>query len=237
MDLTCQRIVMNKKTHVFGISFFCSASVFAGTIGPLLDARMDRGFYIGGDVGVANLLDKESTLYVPGSYDTHQFSATGFVGGGMIGYDYDFNDRLKLGVEGFIQGTALNIAAKQLYGTQPSYRVNMRYNTGVRVLPGYAFSPDTIGHVLLGYSYAKFHLNDNGNYGFINQNVSSNGFQSGLGIRVPCYFKNLSLRGDMIYTTYAANTALGLSSALAPQNYHNNFATLEGNLSLIYKFL
>lgn len=44
----------------------------------------------------------------------------------------------------------------------------MRYNTGVRILPAYEFSPGTIGHILLGYSYGKFKISDNGVYGYIN---------------------------------------------------------------------
>ena len=76
-----------------------------------------------------------------------------------------------------------------------------------------------------------------GDYGFIKTGISANGFQSGLGMKIPCYFKNLFLRGDVMYTTYGSKTSLGLSSSLTPLNYHNNFATLEGNLSLIYKFL
>lgn len=230
------RIVMGMRIYFYGIGLL-SSTVFAGTIGPVVATEPYNGIYIGGDIGVANLNDKESTLYVPGSYDKHQFSSTGFVGGGMLGYDYSVMDHLKLGVEGFINGTALNIAAEQKYGTQASFNANMRYNTGIRLLPGYEFSPDTVGHVLLGYSYGKFNIRDTGDYGFINTGLSRNGFQAGLGFKVPCYYKNLSLRGDMIYTTYGSSTSLGQSTALAPQNYNNNFATIEGNLSLVYKFL
>lgn len=223
------------RTYLLGIGFFCSTT-FAGSMGSLITEPYN-GLYVGGNVGVANLLDKESTLYAPGLYDRHQFSATGFLGGGLIGYDYSVTNYIKVGIEGFINGAALNVAAEQQYSTYPSFKANMRYNTGVRIIPGYEFSPSTIVHIILGYSYGKFNISDNGNYGFINKGLSGNGFQSGLGINVPCYFKNLSLRGDVIYTTYGSKTSLGLSTALAPQNYYNNFATIEGNLSLIYKFL
>ncbi|MDP3704345.1 MAG: outer membrane beta-barrel protein [Legionellaceae bacterium] len=227
---------MRTRIYLVGIGLL-SSTAFAGTMGPVVIAEPYNGFYIGGDIGVANLADKESTLYAPGQYDRHQFSSTGFVGGGMIGYDYGVIDRLKLGVEGFMNGTALNSAAEQKYGTQPSFNANMRYNAGVRLLPGYEFSPSTVGHVLLGYSYGKFNLKDTGNYGLIDTGLSRNGFQAGLGLKVPCHFKNLSLRGDVIYTTYGSSTSLGQSVTLAPQNYNNSFSTIEGNLSLVYKFL
>ena len=225
------------RTYLLGIGLLCSVTASAGSMGPISVTSTYNGLYVGGDIGIANLMDKESTLYAANSYDKHQFGATGFVGGGMVGYDYLITDRITFGVEGFINGTALNIAAEQKYGAQPSFNANMRYEAGVRILPGYVFSPGTIGHVLLGYSYGKFNINDNGNYGFINTGISDNGFQAGLGAKVPCYFKNLSLRGDMIYTTYGSRSSLGLSPTLTPQNYNNTFATIAGNLSLIYKFL
>ncbi|MGC1182653.1 hypothetical protein [Legionella sp.] len=222
---------MYTALYFWGMGLFCS-SVFAGTLGSPFN-----GAYIGGNIGVANLLDKESTLYAPGLYDQHQFSATGFLGGGMVGYDYSITNRIKLGVEGFINGTALNIAAEQKYAGSPSFNANMRYSTGFRLLPGFEFVPGTIGHIVLGYSYGKFNIKDSGNYGYINSSISNPGFQTGLNINVPCYFQNLSLRGDMLYTTYSSHSSLGLSTALIPLNYYDNFATLEGNLSLIYKFL
>ncbi len=229
------RITMGTRIYLFGIGLL-SSTVFAGTMGPVVITEPSSGFYIGGDIGVANLTDKESTPYAPGLYDMHQFSSTGFVGGGLIGYDLSVMDRIKLGVEGFINGSALNIAAEQKYETQPSFNANMRYSAGVRLLPGYEFSRGTVGHVILGYSYGKFNLKDTGNYGFIDTGLSRNGFQAGLGFKVPCHLKNLSLRGDMIYTTYGSSMSLGQSTSLAPQNYNNTFATLEGTLSLVYKF-
>lgn len=227
---------MNTRMFFLGLGLCTSGAAFAGTMGPISAEPYD-GFYLGADIGVANLMDKESTPYQPGVYDRHQFGATGLVGGGMIGYDYSVNERFKLGLEGFINATALNLAAEQLYNPFPSYNVSMRYNTGVRVLPGYEFSPGTIGHVLLGYSYGQLHINDNGDYGYIDRNIAANGFQAGLGLNVPFYLKNLSLRGDLIYSNYGTYNSLGSSTSFTPQNYSNNFSVLEGNLSLVYKCL
>lgn len=226
---------MYSKAFLLGIGFCVSKAAFSGTMGPVIESY--NGVYVGGDIGVSNLIDKESTLYSPGLYDRHQFSATGFVGGGILGYDYSISDRIKLGIEGFINGTALNIAAEQKYSPWPSFKANMRYDAGIRLLPGYEFSPGTIGHILLGYAHGNMNIKDDGNYGYIDRGINSNGFQAGLGINVPCYFKNLSLRGDMIYTRYVSNTSLGLTTSFTPLNYYNRFASIEGNLSLIYKFL
>ncbi len=228
---------MNTRMFFLGLGLCSSVSLYAGTMGPLLSIEPYNGFYIGADVGVANLMDKESTPYLPGVYDRHQFSATGLVGGGLLGYDYSVNERIKLGIEGFINATALNSAAEQHYSSFSSYNVNMKYNTGARVLPGYEFSPGTVGHILLGYSYGKFNIKDNGDYGFIDKGLSANGFQAGLGFNVPLHYKNLSLRGDVLYTGYGANNSLGLSSSLTPENYYNHFSVIEGNLALVYKYL
>lgn len=229
------RIVMHIRTGLLCTSLMCALPAFSGTMGAVVLPY--NGLYIAGDIGVANLLDKESTLFAPDSYDVHQLSSTGFVGGGMIGYDYSVTEKVRFGVEGFINAAALNVAAEQQYGTYPSYRANMRYDAGVRILPGYEFTPGTVGHVLLGYAYGKFNIKDNGDYGYIDKGISANGFQAGLGMVVPCYFQNLSLRGDALYSTYGSHTSAGLSSTLAPLNYNNNFATIEGNLALVYKFL
>jgi hypothetical protein len=226
---------MHKRLSVFSMGLVCSSVVFAGAMGPVSLNKSYDGFYIAGDIGVANLVDKESTPYQINLYDRHQFSATGIVGGGMVGYDYSPMDAIKLGVEGFINAVGLNVAAESQY-TANSFNANMRYDAGVRLLPGYEFSPGTIGHILLGYAYGKFNINDNGNYGFIDKGISANGFQAGLGVKAPCFSEHLTLRGDAIYTVYGSNTTAGLSPTLTPQNYYNNFATIEGNLSLVYKF-
>ena len=128
----------------------------------------DRGIYLGADIGVADLIDSESTA---SPLSTHQLSAAGIVAGGLVGYDFTLYDELKLGVEGFINANDLNIATRQYFPTPLSYTVQARYNAGVRLLPGWALSPGTIGHLLLGYANLQLTLQDNGNYGYINQNL------------------------------------------------------------------
>lgn len=216
------------------LSLLFSGLSFAGSMGEQQALPYD-GLYVGGDVGVSNLTDRQSTS--PSSPATHQLGATGAVGGGVVGYDYRWSDNLNLGVEWFMNGTGLNVAAEQFYAAFPAYTANMRYDLGVRVLPGYELSPGTVGHVLLGYANGKFHIQDNGDFGVVNQSFSKSGFQSGLGIRTPI-LGGLSIRGDLLYTIYASQTTAGVttSSPATVQNYQNSFATLEGNLTLLYKF-
>ncbi len=161
----------------------------------------------------------------------------GIVGGGLLGYDFTLLNQLKLGLEGFGYADGINLLTRQNYSPQTSYNVNIRRNGGVRLLPGYEFTPGTIAHVIVGYSYATFNANDNGDYGLLSTHFSKNGFQGGLGVKTPL-FKNLSIRGDMLYTTYSAQTSYGVTTTVpsSVQTYRNQLATWEGNLSLIYKF-
>ena len=211
---------------------FFVPGVFAATLG--LQPLPYNGVYIGAAVGASDLLDSEKTTN--SVTDIHHFSAIGFIGGGLIGYDLTLHNKFKLGLEGFINGTTASASATQNYSPESSYNISMNYNTGLRILPGYEFSPGTVGYLLLGYSYGNFSIKDTGDYGFINQSFGENGFQFGLGIKTPIY-KNFSIRGDLIYTAYASQTSYGLTNPpTETQTYYNTPATFEGMLSLVYKF-
>lgn len=226
-------IMKIKKTAL--ILFSLSANIaLAGSMG--MGEAPDRydGIYLGADIGVSNLLDKETHLIDP---ETHHLGSLGIVGGGFIGYDYSIAEQIKLGIEGFINANGLN-ASIHHYDTGTNYSVNARYNGGIRLLPGYEFNPGTIGHLILGYSNARFNVQDNGTYGYINNTFNQSGFQSGLGWKTNL-FQRLAVRLDALYTTYAnkSSTGIGLTGASSPYQYYiNDFSTLEANLSLIYKF-
>ncbi len=190
-------------------------------------------FYVGGMLGVAGLMDRESTNNPV--RDVHYLSAAGAIGGALIGYDFQLQNQWKLGLEAFANATSINISDNQNYAPQVSYTVNMRYNFGVRVLPAYEFTPDTAGHLVLGYSNAGFKINDNGNYGIINETFFAGGFQTGLGMET-FLTKHVSLRSDVLYTIYSSQTSNGVTTSSPPTNqaYHNNLSSLEAELSIIY---
>lgn len=192
-------------------------------------------FYLGANIGAASLIDKENTNNP--IRDRHDLSAFGAVGGGLLGFDFTLWCQVKLGIEGFANATSLNISDNQDYAPVTSYTVNMGNNLGLRLLPGYEFTPGTLGHVILGYSSAKFEINDNGNYGIVNSQFRQNGFQFGLGL-IAVLLNDVSVRTDVLYTTYGSQTSNGVTTTTpaTPQNYHNSLSTLEGNLALIYKF-
>lgn len=189
--------------------------------------------YFGGTVGVISLTDKQKT--VNPILDAHRLGIAGATGGVLLGYDFNLCNQWKFGLEGFASADSLHLSTNQNYAPEASYTVKMRHHLGIRILPGYAFSRCTTGHLILGYSSGSFKIHDNGNYGYVKKHFSKNGFQLGLGLEaVVC--QHLSIRGDAIYTNYAGQTSRGITTATPPtrQFYHNRFSTLEGDLSLVY---
>ncbi len=221
---------MTKKSTVLISAFLLTSSLAnAGSMGNEQFFN-HNGFYVAGEIGAAGLVDKESHSASP---ESHQLGALGIIGGGYIGYDYFINNKYDLALEFFADATGLNAAIAH----EPStYQRNQSYDIGVRALPGYAFTPSTSGHVILGYTNAAFNISDNGDYGYINTSYNVNGFQTGLGLTT-LLKDNFSLRLDAIYDIYASKTKAGAGlTAGTIQLYTNVFSTLAGELSLIYKF-
>ena len=222
-----------KAIQIATLLLFTQAAI-SGVMGD--EALSDypyNGLYGGINIGVSDLIDKETTS---GPSASHQLSATGIIGGGLVGYDYTLYDRLKLGVEGFVNATALNLAARD-FSPPASYLVNSHVNAGVRLLPGWEITTNAIAHLILGYTNASITIQDNGNYGYIDQSFNKSGFQAGLGFKT-ALTEHIWLRADALYATYGTINAIGGNSnpSYAYQNYSNNLSTLEGDLTLVYKF-
>lgn len=192
-----------------------------------------NGFYLGADVGVANFMDKEAHIVNP---ESHKLGAPGAIGGGYVGYDYGINCITRIAIEGFVDATGLQTSIKH---SSDSYRMNQRYNVGIRLLPTYLFTPCTMGHLVVGYANGQFQIKDNGVYGLINKTYHKNGFQLGAGFTTALP-NNFFLRLDALYNSYRSNTdkGKGLPGASKPyQIYKNRFSQLAGELSLYYKFV
>ncbi|HVT62246.1 MAG TPA: hypothetical protein VHD33_02010 [Legionellaceae bacterium] len=221
------------KKPLFLILLCQSIHSFAGVMGTDAPLFYD-GFYAGATLGLSNYLNKEQHAV---NAETHQIGSLGPLGGGFVGYDYILNEYFNIALEGFGNASGLNAAINHNdLGT--TYSTHSQYNAGIRVLPGYQFAPGMQGHIILGYSNAHFRVEDSGNYGYIDASFNKSGFQSGLGWS-KAIFQGCDLRLDMMYTIYGKqnNVGNGLPNSGAPlQYYSNGFSTLEGDLSLIYKF-
>lgn len=220
------------KAGLFSLLLIHASGSCAGMMGN--DIAIERAYpYFGGNIGITGLADKESTL-LP-SPAKHRLSATGLLGGGFLGYALPLSEEILVSLEGFGNSVSVNATATQNYGIpEPQYQVDMSYNAGVRLLPSYLITPHTLGYLIVGYSYGQFHIQDNGNYGFVGDTFSENGFQAGLGLKTELAHP-LSLRFDLIYTYYGSQTTYG-RTLTGFQAYQNNFATVEADLALVYSF-
>jgi opacity protein-like surface antigen len=223
------------KNGIFVCAILFSNCVIAGTVAILPSYKAYDGLYLGADISAASLIDNEKTDNP--IQDLHDQSALGVIGGGIVGYDFTINNRLKLGIEAFVNDVDINFSDNQNYSPVSSYTVNMDYNVGIRFFPGYEFISGTIGHLILGYSHAKFRINDNGNYGIVDAQFKKSGIQYGLGMTTSVT-QNVLIRLDVLYTDYFSETSNGITTTVPTtiQAYHNDLATFEGNLVLIYKF-
>ena len=199
---------------------------------PTTSALTQNGFYLAADIGAADFMTKESHSVNP---ESHQLGSMGIIGGGYVGYDFDVSNRFRLAMEGFGDATGLNTNLKH---SANIYQMSQNYNLGIRLLPEYVFTPNIVGHIILGYANGNFSIKDNGVYGYINTSYNLSGFQTGIGFTTTLK-NNLFVRLDALYDIYSSSTSrgLGLEGSGEPfQYYTNTFSQLAGELSLIYKF-
>ena len=228
-----------KKTTILTLALFCQ-NVFSGDMGSSQLTTFMPGWYVGGALGVSDLQDRTSHSV---ETELHHLGGIGIVGGGVLGYEFNIYEHLKLGVEGFGNAAGLNTAIKHYdltTGIQDnSEEFKNRYNAGIRILPGYQFNPHSDAHLIFGYANGSFKNNDNGTYGYLNSSFYASGFQSGVGWKTDFFQQSTLLRLDMLYTRYANKTSRGTAlagSGTAFQYYSDTFSTLEADITLIYKF-
>lgn len=189
-----------------------------------------NNFYVGVDAGAADLMNKESHSVNP---ESHNLGALGPVAGIYAGYAYSVTSQYQIAIEAFLDGVWLQTEIQHANNT---YKMNQFYNVGVRLLPAYAFTPYTFGHLILGYANGRFRIKDNGVYGFINSSFNLSGFQAGFGFDT-VLTNNFFIRLDALYDIYSSITKTGTGLTTGSiQNYTNRFSQLGGELSVLYKF-
>lgn len=247
---------------LFSMMLICMfwKSCFAGTMGgELKPVDHYNGVYIGADLGLMTLFDNViAPLDV--TLPANQLSSTttpighfGITGGGILGYDYSLLQKIKLGIEGYINGTSVTIKQTATV-TVPNFDygstvTQQNYAWGFRALPGYEIYPGVVAHLILGYSNAQFTINAPPPVSglvitqpIVNETFTCNGFQSGLGLTSIAYH-NFSLRFDGLFTTYGAHSSPSFvysnpaAGTLAyTGTYKNILNTFEADLTLSYKF-
>ena len=101
------------KLRIIALAFLASTSIASAADLPARVAKAPvyvppvynwTGFYIGGHVGAAFGNDNSFTPAVVGAPFTEGGNDAAFLGGGQIGFDYQFAPNLLIGVEGQISG-------------------------------------------------------------------------------------------------------------------------------------
>jgi outer membrane immunogenic protein len=105
---------------------FVASSLFAGpmpmdkSVVPVQPACDWTGFYIGINAGVGQLdstiNDRNAWSYGDEGWTSHQWTETAFVGGGQIGYNYQWQD-LVFGIEADASGSTADIKRDSFYGS------------------------------------------------------------------------------------------------------------------------
>ncbi len=107
--------------------------------------------YAGISLGGTNFNDTVSINNTSGTTPT--LGQLGFIGGLFVGYDFPLRGPVNTGLELFGNGTT---ATSSLTDAATGLKISVKYqnNYGVRILPGYRLSPDTVAH-FFGGIYAR----------------------------------------------------------------------------------
>jgi opacity protein-like surface antigen len=196
---------------VFGVS----ATVYAANGAPYVGLRI--GVHSGGSWNLTNPMGK-----------TSYFGISGESAGLLGGYTQNFDDKLSLGVEGFLDDSVAKTANKNTDNAGTAVKMRMTYSYGISVLPGYPIATDTILFARVGLIRTRFQLTQTLPASASLTTASTvTGGQVGLGLALNLS-KTLALRGEYTYSGYQSFIAYG--NKVYP---HNNqlFA------SFTYKFL
>ena len=209
-----------------------------------------NSLYVGGGIGVSNCADTQ-LITAPSAPSaaptTHDYSGLGFLSSVLAGYNIDLTKHFNLGLELFFTGSnnqigVDDISINPLTPGQPitTMRISQRYAYGIRMLPGYEIAPNINGHLIIGVSKGTFRLIDNGAYALAESEFGVYGPQFGLGLSAGLW-KNVDMRLDFVYTRYphqhyTTSGPLPSVPVTGSASYYDSLSTLDGVLSLTYKF-
>lgn len=206
-------------------------------------------FYMGAGVGALQLnntvTDQGSTNFPddPELNSNWNVTATGHgtgVNGTLVlGYAWENPNDYFIGVEAF-QNMSNAKATATLADADNSIAYHMKIKDvyGVRVLPGYHFTPDTVGYGILGLAHGKMQLTANDDDDSDAKNYDLNGYQVGAGMMTKIT-PNIAVRGDLIYTGYAKSTDSidqNINGDTASDSFSIKPSTMEANIDLMYSF-
>lgn len=206
------------------------------------------GFYMGAGVGALQLNNtfafSETQTDTPDinlSQTGHGTSVNGTV---LVGYAWENPNDYFIGLEAFqnMSDAQASATLSDQYGSE-NLHLKIKDIYGIRLLPGYHLTPDTVAYGIVGLAHSKMELsNDNG----VATDDDVNGYQLGTGMMTKIT-PNVALRGDLIYTGYGKaerNRTESSSYNDGSSSYSYSLAdsssikpsTMEGNVDLMYSF-
>jgi opacity protein-like surface antigen len=211
-------------------------------------------FYIGGDVGITDFDTVKEHRIWDGStpaimlrHELCQMAHVNFVGGGFIGYNWDFPQCFDLSVEAFGNGyTSVDELRHEMSAGVSSPNVlknKQKYSFGARILPGYWFSCKAEGHLIGGYTFGGFSFKDTGVFGLASKKYHASGYQIGAGGTIQVR-SNIYLRLDTVYNGYqhrnvtgaAPSTAQGGPVGGVTTTYKLINSSIDSTVAIIYGF-
>lgn len=195
------------------------------------------GIYVGAGAGVMQLKSaydySSSETGAPTYNNNFTGRGTSLNGTVLLGYAWDHPNDYFIGLETYSNVSDAQATGTLANGAQLHLKLQNAY--GIRVLPGYYFTPDTVGYGIIGLARGNFKLSDD--YGDSDSEYL-NGYQVGVGSMTKLT-PNVGLRGDVIYTSYnkmKESESASDGEFTASESLSAKPTTLEANVDLIYSF-
>lgn len=197
------------------------------------------GFYLGANVGYA-WSDVDANTFIDDNYSTG-FSADGFIGGGQIGFNYQFENNVVVGVEADIE---FGDVKDSLYLTEPfgadfdvASSVKTDYFGTVRARLGYAFD-NVLPYVTGGFAWAHTKVNttvypeDGGSFSDSDENTHL-GWVIGAGLEY-AFAPNWTAKVEYLYSDLGSETYSGDFGDIYSSDVDLKIQTVK--LGVNYKF-
>jgi outer membrane immunogenic protein len=182
--------------------------------------------------------------FLPGN-DNGGSSAGGVVGGGQIGYNFQFTPNVVVGVETDFQGTSMRSGGNRNFLLYPDPVIPGSYllplwpagNPGVAVnwfgtvrgRAGFLFTPTLMVYGTAGFAYGGVSA------GFSNQSNTRTGWTAGGGVEW-MFLPNWSAKAEYLYTDLNSGGATGPFGFQAGYHRHPQVNTVRAGLNYHFNF-
>ncbi len=201
---------------------------------PVVPVFSWTGFYIGGNAGFGG--DKYEYTFAsvpnPGNNGSQSTNSSGFFAGGQVGYNYQFNNNIVLGVETDIQWSGIegNNTSTTLGGAT-SLKSSLDYFGTVRARAGYAFDR-FLPYVTGGFAYGDSKSSITNGFSTAEGSGVKTGWTVGGGVEY-AFANNWTFKTEYLYVDLDSSE-YGSALTGTAVNVDNKFHTVKAGIN--YKF-